>query len=219
MFADWREEARGAIVAENRVNAAAMWDERFAKAEAVYGEEPNAYLRAQAGRLVAGAKVLVPGDGYGRNGIWLARQGYDVHTVDVSRVGVERARAAAEKAGVAMRIEQADAAAWSWPVGEYDAVFSIFFHMPSALREVVHRKMLATLKPGGLLVLQAFSPGQLKFASGGPKQVDLLYTAEQLEKDFAGSEVVELQEAVVELEEGRMHSGPGAVVQGVFRKR
>ena len=201
------------------MNPATMWDERFAKAEPVYGEEPNAYLRLQAARVAPGARVLVPGDGYGRNGVWLAKQGYDVHTVDVSPVGVERARAAAAKAGVTMRIEQADAAAWSWPVGKYDAAFSIFFHMPSAMREEVHAKMLAALRPGGLLVLQAFSPGQLKFTSGGPKQVELLYTAEQLEKDFAGSEIVELQEAVVELEEGRMHSGTGAVVQGVFRKR
>ena len=206
-------------MAENTVNRAAMWDERFAKAEPVYGEEPNAYLRAQAAMVGAGGQVLVPGDGYGRNGVWLARQGYDVHTVDVSPVGVERARGTAEKAGVTMRIEQADAVAWAWPVGEYDAVFSIFFHMPGAMREVVHGKMLAALRPGGLLVLQAFSPGQLKFTSGGPKQVDLLYTVEQLQQDFAGTEIVELQEKVVELEEGTMHSGPGAVVQGVFRKR
>ena len=87
------------------------------------------------------------------------------------------------------------------------------------MREQVHPKMLAALKLGGLLVLQAFAPEQLKFTSGGPKQVDLLYTAEQLKKDFAQAEVVELQEAVVELEEGRLHSGPGAVVQGVFRKK
>jgi SAM-dependent methyltransferase len=206
-------------VAENGVNAAAMWDERYGKAEPVYGEEPNAYLRKQAGRIERGKKILVPGDGYGRNGVWLAKQGFDVLTVDVSQVGVERARVAAERAGVKMRIEQADALKWKWPVGEFDAVFSIFFHMPSVMRAKVHRKMLAALKAGGLLILTAFTPGQLKFTSGGPKQVDLLYAAEILRQDFAPAEVVELEEVEVELEEGRLHSGPGAVVQGVFRRR
>jgi SAM-dependent methyltransferase len=211
-------QAIGATVAENAVNPAAMWDERFGKAEPVYGDEPNAYMREQAARIERGKKILVPGDGYGRNGIWLAKQGFEVHTVDVSQVGVERARASAEKAGVKMHIEQADALVWRWPVAEFDAVFSIFFHMPSVMRAEVHPKMLAALKPGGLLILTAFTPGQLKFTSGGPKQVDLLCTAEILKQDFAPAEVVELEEVEVELKEGRTHSGRGAVVQGVFRK-
>jgi len=195
-----------------------MWNERFSQAEPVYGEEPNAYVKAQAVRLKPGMKVLVPGDGYGRNGIWLAKQGLQVHTVDLSPVGVERARKAAQAAGVALKAEVADLAKWSWPVAEYDVVVSIFFHMPSDARAEIHPAMLRALKPGGLVILQSFTPEQLRYTSGGPKQADMLCTAELLRQDFAGAEILELEEKVVKLTEGHMHSGPAAVVQAVFRR-
>lgn len=199
-------------------NPQKMWDERFAQAEPVYGEHPNAYLRAQAYRLTPGCKVLVPGDGYGRNGMWLARQGFRVSTVDLSPVGVERGRKAARAAGLAMSIEEADLATWPWPVGDFDAVASIFLHLPPDIRPQIHGKMLAALKPGGLLIIEAFTPAQLQNSSGGPKQVELLYTSEILRKDFAEADALELLEVEIDLDEGRMHRGPAAVVRGVFRK-
>ena len=200
-------------------NPQKMWDERFAQAEPVYGEQPNAYLRAQTQRLAPGCKILVPGDGYGRNGIWLASQGFQVSTVDLSPVGVARARQSAQTAGLTMSIEQADLASWTWPASEFDAVAAIFLHLPPVLRTQIHAHMLGALKQAGLLIIQAFTPAQLRHTSGGPKQVELLYIAEILRKDFVGAEVLELQEVELEIEEGRMHRGPAAVVQGVFRKR
>lgn len=199
-------------------NPQKMWDERFAQPDAVYGLGPNAFLREQAALWKRGARVLVPGDGYGRNGVWLAHQGFRVHTVDLSPVGVERARAAAQAAGLPMKIECADLAAWKWPAGEFDAVASIFLHLAPELRQEAHASMLGALKPGGILILEAFTPSQLQYTSGGPKQVDLLYTAEILRRDFAGAEVLTLAESVVDLEEGAMHSGPGAVVRALFRR-
>jgi cyclopropane fatty-acyl-phospholipid synthase-like methyltransferase len=199
-------------------NPKAMWDERFSNPEAVYGEEPNSYLRSQAFRLNPGMKVFVPADGYGRNGIWLAKQGFQVRTVDLSAVGVERARKAAQAAGVNITMEVADLATWAWPVDEFDAVVSIFFHMLPDVRAKVHPAMLQALKPGGIVTLQAFTPEQLRFGSGGPKQVELLYTADILRADFAGAEVLQLEETVTQLDEGHMHHGAGAVVQGVFRR-
>jgi len=196
----------------------AMWDERFSKAEPVYGHEPNSYVKAQVSRLKPGMKILVPADGYGRNGVWLAKQGFQVHTIDLSPVGVERARKAAQAANVEVKMEVADLASWNWPVDEYDAIVTIFFHLPSQTRARIHGSMVKALKPGGIIILQAFSPEQLRYTSGGPKQVDMLYTSELLRRDFAGTEALELEEKVVHLEEGHMHSGSGAVVQGVFRK-
>lgn len=200
-------------------NPQKMWDERFAQAESVYGEQPNAYLRAQVYSLTPGCKILVPGDGYGRNGIWLARQGFRVTTVDLSPVGVARARESAHAASLTMAIEQTDLATWIWPVGEFDAVVSIFLHLPPELRPQIHAKMSGALKPGGLLIIEAFTPAQLRHTSGGPKQLELLYTAEILRKDFAASEVLELKEVEVDLDEGHMHRGPAAVVHGVFKKK
>jgi SAM-dependent methyltransferase len=199
-------------------NPQKMWDERFAQAEPVYGEHPNAYLCAQAPRLTPGCKILVPGDGYGRNGIWLARQGFQVTTVDLSPVGVERARQSAQAARLTMSIEEADLGTWNWPVGEFDAVASIFLHLPPEVRPQIHAQMLAALKPGGLLIIEAFTPAQLLHSSGGPKQVELLYAAEILRGDFAAADALELLEVEINLDEGRLHRGRAAVVQGVFRK-
>jgi cyclopropane fatty-acyl-phospholipid synthase-like methyltransferase len=205
---------------EEKIDPAAMWNERFGRPEPVYGEAPNRFLRDQTElRLKAGMKVLVPADGYGRNGLWLARQGLTVKTVDVSPVGVERSRKTAAAAGITATILLADLNSWNWPVSEFDAVGSIFLHLLPEERAKIHAQMLGALKRGGNIILEAFSPAQLAYSSGGPKQADMLYTAEMLRQDFAGAEVVELVETVVDLEEGKMHSGKGAVVRGVFRKK
>ena len=204
--------------ADKWVNPQKMWDERFSQPEPVYGEAPNAFLAAQSSRFRPGMKVLVPGDGYGRNGIWLAKQGFRVHTVDLSSVGVERARRLAEATGVVMTIEQADLSIWNWPVEQFDGVFSIFLHLPPEVRTKVHASMLRALKPGGLIILENFSPAQLQHSSGGPKQVELLYTAEMLRQDFAPAIALELEEKETQVNEGHMHSGLAGVVQAVFRK-
>jgi len=199
-------------------NPQLMWDERFSQPEPVYGHQPNSYLRAQVTRLKPDIKILVPGDGYGRNGIWLAQQGFRVHTVDLSPVGVERAQKAASDARVAMTIECADLSTWNWPVARFDAAACIFLHLPPEVRASVHWNVLEALKPGGLLIFEAFTPGQLRHSSGGPKQVELLYTADILRQDFRGAQALELEETEIQLDEGRMHRGPAAVVRAVFRK-
>lgn len=198
-------------------NPQAMWDERFRETVPVYGTRPNVYLEQQSTRLGPGCKVLVPADGYGRNGHWLARQGYAVHTVDLSPVGVERSRRAAREAGLNMTIEAADLSSWQWPVGEFAAVAAIFLHLPPELRQKVHPAMLRALNPGGILIIEAFTPEQIKFHTGGPKDVNLLYTAAMLRQDFSGAEVLELEEVEKHMDEGVKHSGMSAVVHGVFR--
>ena len=207
------------MAADKWANPQAMWDERYRAPEPIFGLKPNVFLQGQTSRLEPGAKVLVPGDGYGRNGLWLAQKGFRVHTVDLSPEGVRLAKKAAEEAGQVLTIEQGDLATWNWPVGEFDCVASIFVHLPPDLRTRVHASMLRALKPGGVVLLEAFSPGQLQFSSGGPKDLNLLYSAERLRGDFSAAEVVELAEAQVHLEEGPKHTGPAAVVQGVFRAR
>jgi SAM-dependent methyltransferase len=204
--------------ADKWANPQKMWDERFSQHEPVYGEAPNAFLAAQATRFQSGMRLLVPGDGYGRNGIWLAKQGFQVHTVDLSQVGVERAMQAAHAAGVDMTIEQADLATWNWPADHLDGIFSIFLHLPPDVRPKIHASMLRAVKPGGLIILEAFSPAQLHYTSGGPKEIELLYTAEILRHDFAPAGPLLLEEKQTHINEGPMHSGPAAVVQAIFRK-
>ena len=199
-------------------NPQKMWDERFSQHELIYGEKPNAFLAEQSSRFSRGMKLLVPADGYGRNGIWLAKQGFNVHTVDLSPIGVERARKAALAAGANLPIEQADLTTWNWPAKQFDGVLAIFLHLAPSDRTKVHASMLRTAKPGGLIILEAFSPAQLQHNSGGPKQVELLYTAEMLRQDFASADPLLLEEKETHISEGYMHSGSAAVVRAVFRK-
>ena len=197
------------------------WDERFAGPDYKYGTEPNAFLRAQAAeRLRAPAEVLVPGDGEGRNGVWLARQGHRVTSVDYSTVGLQKTQALAAQHGVAVQTVHADLANWAPPPEAYDALALVYVHLPASFRRSAHQRLAAGLRPGGWLILEAFHPAQLAFDSGGPKDVDMLYTPALLDADFeAWLEPVLRWDGMVELSEGPGHQGRAHVTRWVGRRR
>jgi len=198
-----------------------FWDERYAGPDYKYGTLPNEFLRCQIeGRLSAGSRMLVPGDGEGRNGVWLAGQGLRVTTLDYSAQGVDKARQLAARHGVALEALCADLAEWRAEPASFDAVALIYLHLPSALRRTAHRHLAEALVPGGWLILEAFEPAQLQFSSGGPRDVDMLMRVEDLQEDFAGLLDLELLESVqVELFEGEGHVGPARVVRLIGRRR
>jgi SAM-dependent methyltransferase len=182
-----------------------FWDQRFAEPGFKYGTEPNDFLRQEAGRLAAASVALVPGDGEGRNGVWLASQGHAVTSVDNSRVGLQKAQTLAAENGVALTTALVDLADWSPEPASVDAVVLIYVHLPGSIRRRAHRALAQGLKPGGWLILEAFHPLQLQHASGGPKDVDMLYTPEQLTVEFAGL----LQPALAWQGETTLSEGPG----------
>jgi 2-polyprenyl-3-methyl-5-hydroxy-6-metoxy-1,4-benzoquinol methylase len=194
------------------------WNERFGNEEYVFGTAPNAWLAAQAHRIRSAGRVLSLGEGEGRNAVWLAGQGFAVDGVDGSSVGQEKARALALSRGVAVRWTLADLAHYEPDAEAFDAVVLIFLHLPPELRSRVHAKARAALAPGGVLIIEAFAPGQHAYASGGPRNPELLYTAATLSDDFADIAWDVLEETVTELDEGGGHAGLGAVVRGVGRK-
>jgi hypothetical protein len=193
-----------------------FWDQRFSEPGFKYGTEPNAFLRAQAASIAPASRVLVPGDGEGRNGVWLAGLGHAVLSVDSSAVGLTKAAQLAQSRGVAIATERVDLADWAPAVSSFDAVVLIYTHLPSAIRQTTHRALACGLKPGGLLIVEAFHPLQLACTSGGPKDGDMLYTPDQLNGDFDGI----LQSTLawhgeVTLSEGLGHQGPAHVTRWV----
>jgi len=190
-----------------------FWQTRYSEQGSAYGMEANDFLQQQVHQLQPGMKVLVVGDGEGRNGVWLAQQGMQVTTVDYAQAGVDRALVLASERQVSINAICADLNDWQWPQAEFDAVISIYLHFPSALRAQLHQCMLAALKPGGQLILEAFNKNQLDYPSGGPPAADALFSAELLAQDFAAADIELCQESVVELNEGKYHVGPGAVVR------
>lgn len=195
-----------------------FWNARYAEPGYAYGTEPNVFLVSQRAHLRPGMKALAVADGEGRNGVWLAEQGLDVLSVDASETGLAKARELAADRGAKLRTERADLTAWNWPQAAFDVIVSIFVHFPSEVRARLHRAMFDALRPGGVLILEAFTPEQLRYKSGGPPVADMLYTADMLRIDFAGGEVLLLEERVTDLAEGKYHRGPGAVVRLVLRR-
>jgi 2-polyprenyl-3-methyl-5-hydroxy-6-metoxy-1,4-benzoquinol methylase len=200
-----------------------FWDERYGDTRYIFGIKPNAFLTTQAHLLRPGMKALVPGDGEGRNSVWLARQGLEVQAVDISGQGIAKAAKLAEEAGVNVGFERANLLHWDWPENRFDVMAVLFLHFLDADRPRMHEAMLRALKPGGLLILEAFNPRQLELqkihSSGGPRQADMLYSQEKLAADFESAEITLLEDAEVDLDEGHRHKGLGAVVRCVARKR
>ncbi len=194
------------------------WNARYAEVPGMFGESPNEFLLEQAHRLQPGMAALALGDGEGRNGVWLAGQGLRVTALDWSSTGMARAAEFAAVRGVALETVVADATMWDWPAGRFDLVAWVFVHLPPADRAAVAAGVRRALKPGGLLVLECFSPAQEGRRSGGPRMPDLLFTRAILEDAFAGFEVMVMLEGAVRLDEGPKHQGLAEVVRAILRK-
>jgi cyclopropane fatty-acyl-phospholipid synthase-like methyltransferase len=195
------------------------WNGRFASPEYVFGTAPNAFLASQAHRLAPGQRALAVADGEGRNGVWLARQGLDVLSVDFSSVGLAKAQKLAADAGVALNTKCVDLAAWSWDERPFDVVVAIFIQFADpALRATIFQKMKDALKPGGLILLAGYRPEQLDYRTGGPAQLENLYTAPMLRDAFSDMTILHLAEYDDEINEGAGHSGMSALIDLVARK-
>jgi cyclopropane fatty-acyl-phospholipid synthase-like methyltransferase len=204
-----------------------IWNERYSGDEYHFGTEANAFLVSQQDLLRPGMSCLALADGEGRNGVWLAEQELDVLSVDSSPVALEKARRLAQQRGVTVKFEQVDLLQNSWPVlgnveggvDKFDVVVGIFIQfVASPQREQMFASIKRCLKPGGLLLLQGYTPRQLVFKTGGPSQVENLYTQTLLRKEFADMEILHLREHDDIISEGVGHSGMSALIDLVARK-
>lgn len=194
-----------------------MWNQRYASGEFVYGTEPNSFLREHAS-LLAGP-VLSLAEGEGRNAVFLASLGLDVLGVDGSEVGLAKARQLAASRGLAIRTEVADLVTYEPPENSFGSVISISAHLPTQIRKRLHRLVERALRPGGIMLLEAYSKAQITRDTGGPKDVDMLMAREDLEREFPHCELILSQEIEREVVEGQFHTGLASVVQFIARKR
>jgi len=201
-------------------NPRETWDARFAREDYIFGLAPNVFLTRQAHRLAPGMRALAVADGEGRNSVWLAQRGLDVVAFDIAPLGVAKARRLAERCGVRVDYRVASVEAWGWTPEAFDVVAAIFvqFAAPAA-RAAMFEGMLRTLKPGGWLFLQGYTPRQLQYRTGGPPCAEHLYTPELLRAAFGAHEIAELREHDDVLAEGTQHAGMSALIDCVVRKR
>jgi SAM-dependent methyltransferase len=189
------------------------WEKRYAEPDYIFGTAPNAFLASCAPLLPRAGKALAVADGEGRNGVWLAERGLDTLSIDFSPKAQAKAGELARRRGVTLRLEQADVHAWPYPEAAFDVVAEIFtqFSEPKD-RRVKWDGMKRALKSGGLLIVQGYTPKQLEYGTGGPRQLDHLYTRDMLETEFAGWRDLRITEFDGEMHEGPAHSGPSAVI-------
>jgi cyclopropane fatty-acyl-phospholipid synthase-like methyltransferase len=194
-----------------------MWDQRYAVDEYIYGTEPNSFLAEHAEML--SSPVLSLAEGEGRNAVFLASLGLKVHGVDGSNVGLAKAQALARSRGVEIQTEVADLAVFEPAANYYGSVVSIFAHLPSAIREKLYPRVERCLKPGSIVLLEAYSENQLARHTGGPKDTDMLMTRAKIEREFPHCEPILLRELEREVCEGTYHTGIASVVQFIGRKK
>lgn len=195
------------------------WNDRYSVPDYIFGTAPNHFLEAAAPLLPTSGRALAVADGEGRNGVWLAARGLDVLSLDFSPAARAKAEALAAERGVTLAFETADVHGWDYPDAAFELVIDIFtqFSSPEE-RERKWAGMLRALKPGGLLVLQGYTPKQLDYGTGGPKILENLYTRELLETAFGELRDVAITEEECEMDEGPGHSGMSAVIGLTGRK-
>lgn len=189
------------------------WDDRYSRSEFFYGSEPNDFLVEQSGTIPVGGSVLCLAEGEGRNAVYLAQQGLKVTGVDGSAVGLAKAQQLAAERGVQIQTVVSDLADYDMGVACWDAIVSIWCHLPQPLRTTVHQRVVQALRPGGVFILEAYNPDQLTYKTGGPPTVELLMTVSDLRHELAGLEFQIAHEVVRDVHEGAGHDGPSAVTQ------
>jgi len=195
----------------------AFWDDRYSQPGYAYGTEPNDFLRENAA-LIPQGRVLALADGEGRNGVYVATFGHHVTSVDRSAVGLAKAQALATERGVTIQTVLADLAAFEITPSSWEGVVSIFCHLPPDLRRRVYAAVAKGLVPGGVLVLESYTPRQIALGTGGPSDPALMPTLGQLREELAGLEFVHGIERERDVREGAFHHGRAAVVQVIARR-
>ena len=195
------------------------WETRFAAPGYLFGTEPNDFLQRQADLLRPGQKALSVADGEGRNGVWLAEQGLDVRSFDFSPVAVAKARDLAGRRGVTLAAEVGDLFAWPWPTAAFDVIVAIFFQFAGPdTRDKVFAGIKRALRPGGLLLMEGYHVRQLGYGTGGPSNLENLWTRDLLARAFGDFDAVTIIEEDRALAEGDHHVGMSALVDFVGRK-
>lgn len=194
-----------------------FWNERFAATEYIYGENPNDFFANELLKYSPG-KISLPGEGEGRNAVFAAKNNWNVFAYDYSESGKIKALNLAEKNNVEIDYKICNLVECEYPINEFDAASIIFVHFNENERRIVHKKIADSLKIGGILIVELFSKEQISYNTGGPKNIDMLYTEDILKNDFSCFNIVFLEKSEIILHEGKYHQGKASVIRFVAEK-
>ncbi len=199
-----------------------FWNDRYSQAEFAYGIKPNLFLAEQLSELKPG-KILFPAEGEGRNAVFAAKMGWQVSAFDQSEEGKKKADNLAQTNGVAIDYQVGECKTIAYEPNRFDAIALIYAHFPAEMKSKCHQQLDIYLKKGGIVIFEAFSKNHLSYNAvnpkvGGPKDIAMLFSTEELKADFSNYELTELAETEVSLQEGLFHNGIGSVIRLVGRK-
>jgi SAM-dependent methyltransferase len=206
----------------NRMNSSTDWDERYRDDEFAYGKAPNLFFQEWLQKFDRGS-ILMPADGEGRNGVFAAQLGWEVTSFDLSAEGQSKALQLAKEKEVSLEYIVGDFDELAFDKDSFDAIGLIYAHFPADKKSLFHKKLDESLKPGGLIILEAFSKNHLNFIQlnpkvGGPRDINMLYSKEEILADFQNYEILLLKEEEIDLNEGKFHVGKGSVIRFIGRK-
>lgn len=199
------------------------WNDRYSKDEFAYGEEPNNYLKEQLEKLNVGT-ILFPAEGEGRNAVFAAGLGWTASAFDISVVGKNKAVRLAEINNVTIDYQVGELQALNYVPGQFDVIALIYAHFPADIKSQYHNTLDKYLRKNGIIIFEAFSKKHLDYLSrnekvGGPKDIAMLFSMDEIKTDFANYDIIELEEKEIELNEGPFHNGTGSVLRFVGRKK
>ena len=194
-----------------------FWNERFSTDEYIYGKNPNKFFKEQIDKLKPG-RLLLLGEGEGRNSVYAAIKGWEVDAVDFSQTAKEKALKLAKKNSVNINYTVSNLADFIPRENFYAAIGLVFIHLKPDSRKDVHKRIVNALKNNGRIIIKAFEKEQLGKSSGGPKSEEMLYSKEELENDFRDLRIHLLEKETVCLDEGDKHKGDASVIKFVGEK-
>ena len=199
------------------------WNDRYSKDDFAYGEMPNNYLKEQLEKLHAGA-ILFPAEGEGRNAVFAAKLGWSVSAFDISEEGKRKALQLAKTNNVSIDYQVGELESLNYRAEQFDAIALIYAHFPADIKSLYHKTLDNYLRKDGFLIFEAFSKRHIDYLLknekvGGPKDVDMLYSMEEIKADFNNYEIIELVEKEIVLNEGSFHNGEGSVLRFTGRKK
>jgi SAM-dependent methyltransferase len=193
-----------------------IWNERYSQKEYIYGRQPNEFLKTYLDNYIPGT-ILLPAEGEGRNAVYAAQMGWKVYALDFSEEARKKALEWARESQVEINYEIVDLTQWQTQI-DTDVIALIYAHFSPDVRQQIHKNLIKNLKPGGTILLEAFSKKQIEYDSGGPSDPDLLYNVDILKTDFEELKIDFVQERIIELSEGRFHQGDASVIRMIAKK-
>lgn len=195
-----------------------FWNERYKGEEYAYGIRPNDFLEKNSSLIKANSNILCIAEGEGRNAVFLAKQGHIVTAIDYSFEGLNKAKNLANKESVEITTIQQDLTNYQFEENKWDCIVSVFAHFNPVLRKQIHKQLYNALKPNGILILEAYTPLQLEFNTGGPKEIEMLYDEKMLKNDFIAFTDLKINLETREISEGLFHNGKSATIQIIAKK-